>query len=131
MNYKIKGVGIDTTSLLYKPDQDFKQEFVFLELRSNNYFLLGDYIKESSLIVGAHFIKGLSHTLANILSELGRPKIEVLLISEEAEPDIDELRNILDLGLTDNVGVLHPSSIEHLKETAENIKKVIIDIEGI
>ena len=126
MIYSIKGVGLDTVDIIDRPHREF--DYLHIDFRSNNTFLLDKISKDSQLICTTHSIVGLKMMLSGLLSEIGRPKIEVLLIdcSCEIEKYSEYLKYVLDLGIVDCVGLCNPENLGHLKIKVDELKKVII-----
>jgi hypothetical protein len=123
---RLKGIGIDVTSLQYHPSPDYAQDFVYTELESNNGFLLSEFIGEGSIIVGTSRTQNLGRSLRNFLKEIGRSSVGVLLITLEDEPNLEEIAEVVDSGLTGCIGINFPKSLKHLKETTEKLKRVVI-----
>ena len=125
MKYRIKGTGLDTTDLYEIPSQGF--DFYNIDLRSNNGFLLKGI--PGSIVCTVWTLDNLKIALEGLLKEIEKPVINILLISTDCkmeEDDLENLRDVLESGLVESIGLSYPSTLENLIEKITKLKKLIV-----
>lgn len=140
--FKIQGVGIDTSTINLSPWKEGEEiyDYIHTSISSNNDFLLKDYVKSqpgASLVTTIDFIDSPERAILGHVMELGRKKIDLLLVpgnvlikrSSEIKDTIHGLKSSM---LIEEFGISNPESINQIKdiETAlgEEIKYVSLDI---
>lgn len=142
--FKVQGVGLDTSNMTIKPwvdpENDYSFDYFHTSIAANNDFLISEFIKsypESSLITTIDFLDNLERTLLGHLLELGRKKIDLLLIDSEVilknlgtvKETINQLK---EYKVIDEFGVKNPKTAEDLKAIeeaiGEKIKFVSLDL---
>ena len=124
MKNKIKGVGLDTSPLYYKPSSDYFPDTLYIRTSSNNTFYLPDHYEEDrNLIVEV----GSSEYVGEILKGTGLKRADVLLFpAESLKVRENELGDVLDKYGVRSVGISRPGSLTQLEKAAEELKKVIL-----
>lgn len=132
--FKIQGVGIDTSTIITKPWKEDDGEifdYIHTSISSNNDFLISDYVKSqpgASLITTIDFINNPETVLLGHIMELGRNKIDLLLVSGDVlEKNLENLKDTVESlrisKLIDEIGISNPSSVDQIK----NIEKSLED----
>ena len=121
---KIKGVGLDTSPLTYKPSLDYFPDTLYINTSSNNTFYLPDNFGEGrNLIVEV----GSSEFVEDILRGTELKRIDTLLFpADSLKVRENELGDVLDRYEVKSVGISRPGSLTQLEKAAEEIKKVIL-----
>lgn len=124
---RVEGVGLDCSTITYKPSPDYAPDYLYIDTSANNAFYLSEFCVGRKLIVRVGDVKkeileGLREDLGNSFSG-----IDVLLIPASL-PNIDptELREVLTEFEVKSVGIDRPGNLTQVKEAAESIKRVII-----
>lgn len=120
---KIEGVGLDCSTLSYRPDPSYLPDFLYIDTSSNNSYLLEGLTDGKSLIVRVG-TSGIG--MSEILKGLSLEKIDVLLLPAFSKLDLTELKEVLTEFKIGSVGIDRPENLTQLEEAAEKIKKVII-----
>lgn len=120
--YKILGVGLDCSTLSYRPSPEYLPENLFYDTSSNNFQCIKGMTKGKNMIIRV----GVSDEgIIPILSGLGLGEIDVLLLPPSPiEPDL--LKEVLNKFGVKSVGIDRPKDLEQLKDAAESIKRVIL-----
>jgi len=125
--YKIKGVGLDTTNLDYIADVgDF--DYLHTSISANNGLIIRGILEESiaTIITSIDFLDQSKVAIANHLFELGREKIDLLLINSSCdfEKYSDQVQELLDSGLIDQIGLKNPNNPEEIERILKIIPKI-------
>lgn len=129
-NFKIQGVGIDTTSILVKPwkeDDGEIYDYIHTSISANNDFLISDYTKSqpgAPLITTIDFINNPERAILGHLLELGREKVNLLLVSATAlENNLGIITEIIEglktSGVIEEFGISCPTSVDQIKKIEE------------
>jgi len=120
---KIKGVGLDCSTLSYRPADWILPDNLYYDTSSNNFQCIKGLTEGKNLIIRVGTAK---EGLIQILEGLGldRPIDILLLPTSKIDPTI--LKEALDKFDIKNVGIDRPESLTQLGEAAELIKSVII-----
>lgn len=122
--FKLLGVGLDTTTIKYKPvdPHELSYDYIYTSLRANNDYIISDYVSQmpfSSLIVGVDFLDNEKDTLTTMLlnhiSTLNRSKIDLLLIDSSC--DFTKFKNDLDKTnelVVDEIGLKNPKTVDDI-----------------
>lgn len=146
-NFKVSGVGIDTSTILYSPSEsrcnDDNYDYLYTSISKNNGYIIDNYVKSQSgatLISGIDFLNNFDSIIPDYLYEIGRDKIDLLLFESSIENwekyGKDVLDSILFLkeecGLVNEYGLKNPKSIDEIKRVSEilnyEIKYIGLDI---
>lgn len=135
--FKVQGVGLDTSNMIIKPWVDPEDEYSFdyfhTSISANNDFLISEFIKSfpgGSLITSIDFLDNPERTLLGHLLELGRKKVDLLLVDSEVilknlgtvKETIKQLR---EYKIIEEFGVKNPKTAEDLKAIEEAIEEKI------
>lgn len=135
--FKIKGVGLDTTTLDFSPSISInKFDYIHTSLRANNDYLLGEYLlrltsdneanlrHNTPLVVSVDFLDNVEIALMGHLSELLRESAELILLNPKCnfEEFQETLIRLKDSNIVDNYGIDFPESLEELKNTIDILK---------
>jgi len=131
--FKIKGAGLDTTTLDYTPSEEFDFEYIFTSITANNEHVVRDYSKGASLITYINFLDKSDEAISSHLNLLDRKKIDLLLVDANCDfvKYVDTLNTSIDIGNVDSIGVYGPTSVERVKEIQEvlpNLQYIGIEI---
>lgn len=120
---KIKGVGLDCSTLSYRPADWILPDNLYYDTSSNNFQCIKGLTEGKNLIIRVGTAK---EGLIQILEGLGldRPIDILLLPTSKIDPTL--LKEALDKFDIKNVGIDRPESLTQLGEAAELIKSVII-----
>lgn len=130
--FKISGVGIDTTTMKFRPiESGVVYNYLYTSISANNDYIISDYVKsmsDSSLIVGIDFLDGIDEIIINHLRVLGREKLDLLLIDSSC--DLSYLsKNSINRYTNQGIGIKNPTSVDQIKELSKyNIKAVAFDL---
>jgi len=122
---KIKGVGLDTSLLMYKPDPQYLPDIIYIDSTQNNAFYLRDLLEDKQVIIRAGSVGG----VRGVCQDIGKNQVDVLLLPAESlakESTIEELKEILDCEEIGALGIERPKSMKELMIAAENLKKIIL-----
>jgi hypothetical protein len=119
---KIKGVGLDCSSLSYRPSPEFLPDYLYLDPLSNTSLYLEGLTEGRELIV----VSGKRDLIDGVLSDLGRSEIAVLLLPTDQIDEWDDIKGLLDEFRVESVGISRPENLEQLMKATEKIKKVIV-----
>lgn len=125
--YKIKGVGLDTTNLDYIADVgDF--DYLHTSISANNGLIIRGILEESiaTIITSIDFLDQSDKAIANHLFELGRDKIDLLLINTSCdfEKYNEQIKTLLDSGMIEQIGLKNPNSPEEIKRIMKTMPKL-------
>ena len=123
MKNKICGVGLDCSTLSYRPDPQYLPDYLLISASSNNSFWLEGLTEGKKLIIEVGTSK---EGMLEILDGLGFQGIDVLMLPAEEEPNEEILREGIDKFGIRAVGISRPRSLGELKKAAESIKRVIL-----
>lgn len=124
--FKIKGVGLDTSNLNYLPktisDESVEYGYFYTNVNANNGLVVRPLLQESRevrLVVGIDFLDHVSIAIREHLLELGRSYIDVLMIDSgcDWEKYEEEIKTIMESGLVDEIGIKNPE-----KKTVEELE---------
>ena len=116
---KIKGVGLDCSTLSYRPDPVYLPSIIYLDSTQNNAFYLEGLLGDKQVIVRAGSIGG----IRGVFQDIGKDQIDVLLLPAEylaKESTIEELKEVLDREKIMSLGIERPGNMEELEKAAEN-----------
>jgi hypothetical protein len=122
---KIKGVGLDCSTLSYRPDPEYLPSIIYLDSTQNNAFYLEGLLEDKQVIVRAGSIGG----IRGVFQDIGKDQIDVLLLPAEylaKESTMNELKEVLDREEIRALGIERPGNMEELEKAAENLKKIIL-----
>lgn len=125
--YKIKGIGLDTTHLDYIADVgDF--DYLHTSISANNGLIIRGILEESiaTIITSIDFLDQSKTAITNHLYELGRDKIDLLLINTSCdfEKYSEEIKSLLESELVDQIGLKNPNSPEEIRRIMKTIPKI-------
>lgn len=125
--YKIRGVGLDTTNLDYIADVgDF--DYLHTSISANNGLIIRGILEESiaTIITSIDFLDQSKTAITNHLYELGRDKIDLLLINTSCdfEKYSEEIKGLLESELVDQIGLKNPNSPEEIKRIMKTVPKI-------
>ena len=120
-NFKIKGVGIDTTKLDYAPSEEFEFNYVFTSITANNEVYVKNLSKYAQIVTYINFLDKSDEAIREHLDLLDRDSIALLLIDANCDfiKYADTINSCIDLGYVEEVGIYGPTSIERVKEIQE------------
>ena len=125
--YKIKGVGLDTTNLDYVADVG-EFDYLHTSISANNGLIVRGILEESiaTIITSIDFLDQIKIAVNNHLFELGREKLDLLLINSSCdfEKYADQVQELLDSGLVDQIGIKNPNSPEEIKRIMKTVPKI-------
>ncbi len=125
--YKIKGVGLDTTNLDYVADVG-EFDYLHTSISANNGLIVRSVLEESiaTIITSIDFLDQSGIAISNHLFELGRDKIDLLLINSSCdfEKYSNQVQELLDGGLVDQIGLKNPNSPEEIERIMKTIPKI-------
>ena len=125
--YKIKGVGLDTTNLDYVADVG-EFDYLHTSISANNGLIVRGILEESiaTIITSIDFLDQLRVAVVNHLFELGKDKLDLLLINSSCdfEKYADQIQELLDDGLVDQIGIKNPNSPEEIERIMKTIPKI-------
>lgn len=127
--FKISGVGLDTThikKMLYSGDMD-NFGYIYTTPKAGNESYLKPALSDSNILVTeVDFLDQLETVIPRHLSELGRSKIDLLLISGDCviEDYVNTLNNLIISGQVDEVGISNPKSLQRLTELKDRISQL-------
>ena len=120
---RVEGVGLDCSTLPYRPAQHYLPDYLYIDTSANNFSLVEDMLEDKSVIVRV----GTSGVgMLEILKGIGLKAVDVLLLPTTTPIDIEELKKILDQFEIGCVGIDRPENLTQCREAAEEIKKVIL-----
>jgi hypothetical protein len=122
---KIKGVGLDCSTLSYRPYPEYLPSTIYLDSTQNNAFYLEGLLGDKQVIVRAGSIGG----IRGVFQDIGKDQIDVLLLPAEylaKESTMNELKEVLDREEIGALGIERPGNMEELEKAAENLKKIIL-----
>ena len=121
--FRVEGVGLDCSTLPYRPAQHYLPDYLYIDTSANNFSLVEDMLEDKSVIVRV----GTSGVgMLEILKGIGLKTVDVLLLPTTTPIDIEELRKVLDQFEIGCVGIDRPENLTQCREAAEEIKKVIL-----
>jgi hypothetical protein len=121
--FKIGGVGLDCSTLPYRPAYTYLPDYLYIDTSANNIGLVEDMLENKSVIVRV----GTSGVgMLDILRGTGLTEIDVLLLPASSPIDLEELKKVLDELEIGCVGIDRPENLTQCREAAEEIKKVIL-----
>ena len=134
--FKIQGVGIDTSNIIEKPWIEEGGEifdYIHTSIRANNDFLLKEYVKSqpgASLITTINFFDNPERAILGHVMELGRKKIDLLLVPGNVlTKKLGSLKDIVDglrnSSLIGELGVSNPGNPDEIKEISNALEKKI------
>ena len=120
-NFKIKGVGIDTTKLDYAPSEEFEFDYVFTSITANNEVYIKNLSKYAQIVTYINFLDKSDEAIREHLDLLDKDSIALLLIDANCDfiKYADTINSCIDLGYVEEVGIYGPTSIERVKEIQE------------
>lgn len=121
--FKIGGVGLDCSTLPYRPAYTYLPDYLYIDTSANNIGLVEDMLEDKSVIVRVG-TSGIG--MLDILNGTGLTKIDVLLLPASSPIDLEELKKVLDELEIGCVGIDRPENLTQCREAAEEIKKVIL-----
>lgn len=120
---RVEGVGLDCSTLPYRPAQHYLPDYLYIDTSANNFCLVEDMLEDKSVIVRV----GTSGVgMLEILKGIGLKVVDVLLLPTTTPIDIEELRKVLDQFEIGCVGIDRPENLTQCREATEEIKKVIL-----
>lgn len=126
-NFKIQGVGLDTSTIDYNPGSySGNYDYYYTSISANNDYLLKDMIDEGTpVIVGVDFLESLENVLENHLRAIGRKKADLVLFSgnikfDQAPETMPE--SLFESNLVGHCGIQSPVSVDQVKELREKYK---------
>ena len=137
--FKIKGVGLDTTTITETPVSGVypNPDYVFTSISANNDYLLSDYLKsiksKYSLITEIDFLDESENILQEHLKTIGLEKIDLLLLPDTLDWNLvmKKITVLEDDKVIENFGVYNPSSLDKLKEIQKIVKNSGKELEFI
>ena len=120
---KIEGVGLDCSTLSYRPSPEYLPDFLYIDTSSNNLGVLEGMLGGKNLIIR---IGTAGKGMLEVLGGLGVRVIDVLLLPASSSIDLEELREVLEEFEIRSVGIDRPESLTQCREAAEQIKHVIL-----
>lgn len=141
--FKVQGVGLDTTTTrmkLWTDEDDIEFDYIHTSISSNNDYLISDYVKKSigsSLITSIDFINNPDRALLGHLLELGRKKIDLLLVETSSilknlEVVKETVESLKSSGIIGEFGIKNPGTLEEIKQIEDalkgNIKFISLDL---
>lgn len=125
--YKLKGIGLDTTTLDYVADVG-DYDYLHTSISANNGLIIRGILEESiaTIITSIDFIDQMDKAIINHLYELGRDKIDLLLINStcDFEKYSEQIKDLLDSGLVDQIGLKNPNNPEEIKRIMKIMPKL-------
>ena len=120
---RVEGVGLDCSTLPYRPAQHYLPDYLYIDTSANNFSLVEDMLEDKSVIVRV----GTSGVgMLEILRGIGLKEVDVLLLPTTTPIDIEELKKVLNQFEIGCVGIDRPENLTQCREAAEEIKKVIL-----
>ena len=134
--FKISGVGIDTTTMKFKPvDFDTVYGYIYTSISANNDYIIADYVSYmsgSSLIVGVDFLDGVEDLLFRHIKTLGREKADLVLIDAGCNWDNFNKEALLSSKVVGDLGIKNPTSVEQIEQLTlklnEKLKFIAFDL---
>ena len=125
--YKIKGIGLDTTTLDYVADVG-DYDYLHTSISANNGLIIRGILEESiaTIITSIDFLDQADKAIINHLYELGRDKIDLLLINStcDFEKYSEQIKDLLDSSLVDQIGLKNPNNPEEIKRIMKIMPKL-------
>lgn len=133
--FKISGVGIDTTTIKFKPtDLETVYSYIYTSISANNDYIISDYVKsmpKSSLIVGIDFLDSVNELLFRHIKTLERDKVDLLLIDSNCNWDNLNVVELKNSGV-EKIGIKNPISVEQIEQAKtkleDNLEFIGIDL---
>lgn len=123
--FKISGVGIDTTTMKFKPtDLETVYSYIYTSISANNDYIISDYVKSmpgSSLIVGIDFLDSVNELLFRHIKTLERDKVDLLLIDSNCNWDNLNIIELKNSGV-EKIGIKNPISIEQIEQAKTKLE---------
>lgn len=131
--YKIKGTGLDTTTLNYIPrnitEQGAKFDYFYTNPSANNGLVIRPLINakvNTKLITGLNFLDSSFFALQSHLIEINRPRIDILMFDAECkfEEFEESILNIQETEIAEYYGIKNPEKLplDKLKEYVGRFK---------
>lgn len=121
--FKVQGVGLDTTNIVYKPVNDYFYffDYVLTSVKANNEAQIKDYIKGASLITYIDFLDKSDDAILYHLEQLERDMVDLLLVDAKCDFSkyADTLSAMVDRGMVESIGIYGPASVDRIKEIQE------------
>ena len=125
--YKIKGIGLDTTTLDYVADVG-DYDYLHTSISANNGLIIRGILEESiaTIITSIDFLDQADKAIINHLYELGRDRIDLLLINStcDFEKYSEQIKDLLDSSLVDQIGLKNPNNPEEIKRIMKIMPKL-------
>lgn len=140
INFKIKGVGIDTTTLDYVPVNALSTKkalsYVFTNPAANNDFIIEKFVEyndKASLITEINYVDGVDDVLKSHLKVLKRKSYDLLLMNANLEYEVFDtsIKSIQDLGIVNHFGLSCPKDLDTLKKNIEYLEAIGCKIECV
>lgn len=127
--FKISGIGIDTSrigKILRKSDLENFKYVHTTPVAGNESYLKPALSDDHILITTINFIDQLETVIPRHLNELGRTKLDLLLLDSgcKIEDNVDTLNNLIIAGLVDEVGISNPETPERIEELRDQISQL-------
>jgi len=135
--FKIQGIGLDTSTIDYKPENLYENfDYVYTSIRANNDYLVSDAIssikKTPTLIVSTDYLDNINIGLEEHLKALDRKFCQLLLVDAGANWAFTSyLLNDECKALYENIGIENPKDLDQLKELIEKAGSQGIKIEYV
>lgn len=146
-NFKVSGVGIDTSTIFYYPSEDRcnkdNYDYIYTSISKGNSYIISNYIKSqpgATLISEIDYLNNFDSVIPDFLYEINRDKINLLLFNSNIENwekyKNEVLENIAflkeDCGLIEEIGLKNPKSVDEIKKINEilgfEVKYIALDI---
>lgn len=128
---KLLGIGLDTTTIKYKPinPHELSYDYLYTSIEANNDYIISDFIGQmpnASLIVGIDFIDNINRILFNHLYTIKRTKIDLLLIDSSCDWDNLDRSKLDDYDeiSIEEIGIKNPKTISDLEKAKEKLGKL-------
>ena len=127
--FKVSGVGLDTTTIKFKPlDRETVYNYIYTSISANNDYIIADYVKYmtgSVLIVGVDSLDGIDLLLNSHLKTLGRGSIDLLLIDASCDWEKYFDASKLKSAGVKEIGIKNPESAEQIEKINQVVQKKI------
>ena len=140
-DFKIKGLGLDTTTLDYVPVKNYNDKnsisYVLTNPASNNDFIIKPYLDYLSpntlLLTEVNYVDGVDDVLVSYLKHLGRTKYDVLFMNANLDYELFDtsIRDIYNTGTVSHFGLSRPENLDILKKNLEYLEAIGYPIESV
>ena len=139
-NFKLKGIGLDTTTLDYSPVKYYYDKasigYVLTNPAANNDFLIKpylEYLSEAFLLTEINYVDGADDILVSYLKHLGRTKYDLLFLNANLDYKYFDtsIKDIYSRNEIEHLGLSRPKDIDTLKKNIEYLEAIGHKVESV